>query len=428
MRLFAICAGTALSMAVCCARLYASAMPEIHGFIEHAGAVKTSDNELVKHGSFNLLEQRLQLKASHAFPVESILGTWQSVARFKGDFTVDEHYAGKTGFDLREANLSMSPASFVDVKLGRQVLTWGTGDYIFINDVFPKDYESFYIGRDDEYLKKPSDAVRLSVYPPFLNADFVAIPFFEPNALPQGDRLSFFDSFQGGIAGRESDRHLIEQPGQGHNIEYAVRLYRNFKSTEIAFYAFRGFDKMPRSYKSESSRQLYYQRQNVFGASLRSPVFSGIGNLEMGYVHSPEDSAGTNRLVENSIFKALAGYEKDLGNDLKIGVQYYYEQRLNYADYMQALLSRDFFWDEYRHLLTQRITKLYMNQTVMVSLFNFYSPSDHDGYARPSISYAITDRWKITAGANIPWGSHETTDFGQMKKNKNIFLRLRYSF
>ncbi len=48
----------------------------------------------------------------------------------------------------------------VNLKIGRQVFTWGTGDYLFINDLFPKDYESFYIGRDDEYLKRPSEAVK----------------------------------------------------------------------------------------------------------------------------------------------------------------------------------------------------------------------------------------------------------------------------
>ena len=36
-----------------------------------------------------------------------------------------------------------------DLKIGQQVLTWGTGDYVFLNDLFPKDYQSFFSGRDD---------------------------------------------------------------------------------------------------------------------------------------------------------------------------------------------------------------------------------------------------------------------------------------
>ena len=42
--------------------------------------------------------------------------------------------------DLREANFILTPASLMDVKAGRQILTWGTGNLIFINDLFPKDW------------------------------------------------------------------------------------------------------------------------------------------------------------------------------------------------------------------------------------------------------------------------------------------------
>ena len=126
---------------------------------------------------------------------------WNSEFVFRGDFTLDEYFSGKTSFELRELYTQFSPAGFLDIKAGRQVYTWGTGDYLFINDLFPKDYVSFFTGRQDEYLKKPSDGLRLSAYTKVANADLVIIPFFEPNTIPNGERLSFFDSFQGGIAG-----------------------------------------------------------------------------------------------------------------------------------------------------------------------------------------------------------------------------------
>ncbi len=400
----------------------------LHGFAEEAFGLRVSDDKLTKHKSYNMAEQRLQLKSQYSFDGEGLLSRWQGVLRFKGDATVDEYFGGKTDFELREANFSFTPASFMDVKLGRQVLTWGTGDYLFINGVFPKDYESFFIGRDDEYLKKPSDALKVSFYPKPFNIDFVVLPYFTPNTLPVGDRLSFFDSFQGGIAGRASDRHLVSPSFQPENFEYAGRLYRSFGALEAALYVSRGYDKMPRSYKDEANRQLYYERQDVFGASVRAPFLGGIGNLEAGYLRSPEDAKGGNRLIENSSVKAMAGYEKDLGHDLKVGFQYLYEQKLDYDAYRAALLPADFFWDEHRHLVTQRITKLFKNQTVMVSFFNFYSPSDQDGYVRVSVSYDVTDQWKVTTGVNMPWGEGEQTEFAQMKKNKNIFVRVKYSF
>ncbi|MCA9407949.1 MAG: hypothetical protein H6755_06525 [Candidatus Omnitrophica bacterium] len=407
-------------------QLAKAAFPEVHGFTEFDFGAKVSDDN-TKNDSYNLFEQRLQLKSTYFFEGDNYFSNKSASFYFKGDFLVDEYFNGKTDFDLRELNLSLTPYDFMDLKLGRQILTWGTGDYLFVNDFFPKDYVSFFAGRADEYLKKPSDAVKMSFYPKWGNIDFI-ISVFEANTQAKGDRLSFFDLFQGEIAGRNSDRDLLEPPLQLSNNEYYVRYYRNFGSNELAFYYFRGFDKNAISVKSEMDRQLYYRRLDVYGWSVRGPIATGIGNLEFGYYNSREDSNGSDRLIENSMVKVLTGYEKDLGDDFKVGFQYLYEQRLNYDRYSANLLPTDFIFDEFRHLLTQRITKQYKNQTIAVSLFNFYSPSDNDGYVRPSISFDLTDQWRLVVGANIPWGEDDSTEFGQMKKNKNVYVRVRYSF
>jgi len=407
---------------------HAAELPEWHGFAEHIYAGRISRDSLTKHKNYNMLEQRLQLKTRYAIPGENFLSRWNGLLAYKGDFVLDEYFQTSGSYEMRELNLAFSPARMVDIKAGRQVLTWGTGDYLFINDLFPKDYVSFYAGRDDEYLKKPSDALRISLYPKAANIDFVLIPHFTPNTMPEGDRLSFFDSFQRGIAGRESERNAVKPALQAGNMQYALRIYRTFGSTEGALYYYRGFDPAPRSYLDEAARQLFYERLDAYGASVRGPFAGGIGNLEMGYYRSRQDDDGNNRLIENSMLKWLAGYEKDLGNDLKIGVQYLFEQKLDYAQYQSALLPNDYYWDEYRHLLTQRITKLYKNQTVMLGLFNFWSPSDKDGYLRASCAYDISDQWKLTLGLNVPWGEDGITDFGMMQKNKNAFARVRYSF
>ncbi len=404
---------------------YAS-MPDIGGFFEFDFGAKVSDDN-TKKDSYNLLEQRLQLKSSYYFEGENYLSDKGASLNFKGDFTVDEYFDGKTGFDLREMNLSLTPFDFMDMKAGRQILTWGTGDYLFINDMFPKDYRSFFIGRDDEYLKKPSDALKMSFYPSLGNVDLV-IAAFEPNTTVKGDRLSFYDSFQGGIAGINSDRDLYEPAPRLSNNEYALRYYRGLGSNELAVYYFNGFDKNPTSYRNEAARRLFYRRLDVYGFSLRGPFADGIGNVEFGYYNSRQDSDGDNRLIENSMIKVMGGYTKDFGNDLKAGTQYLYEQRLDYDNYLSSLLPADLIFDESRHLLTQSVVKLFANQTVRVSLFNFYSPSDDDGYVRPAVSYDLNDQWKITLGGNFPWGEDDQTEFGQMKKNKNVYIRIRYSF
>ncbi len=417
-----------VSFLACTFPAYAADLPQVHGFVEQVFTGRVSREPLTKHEEYATLEQRLQLKTRYAVPGENFLSRYNSVVTFKGDLTLDEYFETTGSYEVRELHLALRPTDSIDVKAGRQVLTWGTGDYVFINDLFPKDYVSFYCGRDDEYLKKPSDALRVSWYPDIANIDLAVIPLFAPNSMPDGERVSFFDSFQGGIAGRASERNAVRPARQTENAQYAARVYRTFGSTEAAAYVYRGFDPSPRSYLDEANRQIFYERLDAYGASVRGEIAGGIGNLEMGYYRSAQDPSGNDRMIENSALKWLAGYERDLGNDLKIGAQYMFEQKLNYADYIAALLPYDYYWDEYRHLLTQRITKLYKNQTVMAGVFNFWSPSDRDGYLRLSLSYDITDQWKLSAGANLPWGEDTITDFAMMKRNKNAYVRLRYSF
>ncbi|MFH1063355.1 MAG: hypothetical protein V1747_10815 [Candidatus Omnitrophota bacterium] len=399
----------------------------INGFIENDFGLKIS-NDQTKRDNFNFFEQRLQLKTKTYPEWIPLFEQWMASVEAKADFTIDEYYNGRTGADLRVLSLGLAPADWVDLKIGRQVFTWGTGDYLFVNDLFPKDYVSFYIGREDEYLKKPNDGIKASLYSDMGNTDFILIPVFEPNTLFNGQRISFFDSFQGGIAGTNSDRQLISPTKNPENSEYAFRFYRNFESYEAAAYIFRGHYPSPRGYLNEINRELFYPRLDVYGLSLRGPGAGGIVNAETGYYNSRQDAKGDNRLIENPMFKFLAGYSKDLGNDLSLGVQYLFEQTLEYDNYSNALLPADFVWDQYRHLNTLRITKLYKSQTLRANLFVFFSPSDLDGYIRPSIDYDMSDGLKLTLGANLPWGEDIQTEFGQTKHNKNIYTRIRYSF
>ncbi|MFH1378825.1 MAG: hypothetical protein ABII23_00985 [bacterium] len=191
---------------------------------------------------------------------------------------------------------------------------------------------------------------------------------------------------------------------------------------------FRGFYKAPRGVKADSSNTLMYPRINVYGISLRGPVGSGLGNIETGYYHSPDDSDGTNRLIENSSFKTMAGYEKDLGNDLSMGCQYLIEQMIHFNEFKISMGNSNLMRDELRQLATIRLTKRMYKQTLLLSCFVFYSPTDEDAYIRPSMDYDLNDHVSISLGGNIMWGIDDYTEFGQMKRNDNAYTRIRYSF
>jgi hypothetical protein len=133
----------------------ADALPfELHGFIEAGGGLRTQ-NDPTQSRDVNYAELRLQIEAFKAM----------EEAEFKLRLDVFRDEALKEfNADLREAHVLLFPLDFVDLKVGRQVLTWGTGDLVFLNDLFPKDFESFFIGRDESYLKAPSNSIKASFF------------------------------------------------------------------------------------------------------------------------------------------------------------------------------------------------------------------------------------------------------------------------
>jgi hypothetical protein len=347
----------------------------------------------------------------------------------KADLLYDAIVDGGS-IEFREANIAFSPFPFMDVKAGRQILTWGTGDLLFLNDLFPKDYVSFLSGRDVEYLKAPSDALKVSLFSDLANLDVVYTPQFDPDVYVTGDRLSYYNPLAGTTVGEGMKLRADEPDEWFTDDEIAARLYRSFGSYEVAAYGYSGFWKSPQGINPVTGR-FTFPDLNAYGASVRGPLIKGIGNAEFAYYDSRDDSSGTNPFVPNSQWRFLLGYGQDLpevAQDLSVGVQYYLELMEDYSDYKRTLPSGSPQMDRDRHLLTLRITKLMLNQDLRLELFSFIGLSDEDFYLRPYFSYSITDRWRVDGGANIFFGNDDYDPFGQFEDNSNVYMGLRYSF
>jgi len=390
---------------------------DLRGFWEVRGGVRTGED---KHQSEDatLAETRLQLEVSE----------WPEWGQFrlKTDFLYDAVLEEAT-LDLREASVLVTPFTFADFKIGRQVLTWGTGDYIFINDLFPKDWESFLIGRDDEYLKAPSDAVKASFYTHVFNLDLVYMPRFNPDRFIDGERLSYFNPQLGRRAGEDARIRTRGRDEWFDDSETAMRLYNSIGGYEVALYAYDGFWKSPVGFDPERGKAAF-PRLTGFGASARGRLWKGIGNVELGYYDSHDDRSGNDPFVPNSQLRFLAAYEQEVAKDFTVGGQYYLEHMLDYGAYLRGLPAGSAGTDEDRHVVTVRLTKLAMYQNLKLSLFTLYSPSDRDAYLRPNVRYRINDRWSIEGGANVFLGKEQHTFFGQFQDNTNVYFGARCSF
>ncbi len=393
----------------------------LHGFVETRAGARVQRNRYISETA-SMGEARLQLEASKTFEV----GDYRPEMRVKADFYYDA-VEKRARADLREANVAFSPFEFLDLKLGRQTLTWGTGDLLFINDLFPKDWESFLIGRDDEYLKAPSDAAKLSFFTDAVNVDLVYTPRFRSDKYVDGNRLSYWSDALGSLAGERAVVRDDEPHRRFRDDELAVRLYRNLAGYELALYGYHGFWRTPGGMNPATGKATF-PKLSVYGASLRAPVGRGIGNIEIGYYDSRDDRRGSHPLVRNSEARFLAGYEQEIARELTACVQYYLEWMMDYGAYRRTLPPGIHARDQVRQVATLRLTKLLMNQNLRLSLFLFYCPTDGDAYLRPKVHYKVDDRWSLEAGANLFFGARDHTFFGQFEENSNVYAGIRYGF
>jgi len=151
-------------------------------------------------------------------------------------------------------------------------------------------------------------------------------------------------------------------------------------------------------------------------------------SFEVGYYDSLDDRSGRDPSIENSTSRWLVGYQKDLGGDLSVGFQYYGVYLHDYESYRQSLPRAFPAQDRYRQTLAVRVTKLLRYQTLRLSFFGFYNPNDADYFLNPEVDHKITDALSLTVGSNLFGGKRATTLFGQLDRNDNVYIALRYSF
>ncbi|MBI4838766.1 MAG: hypothetical protein HY806_06415 [Nitrospirae bacterium] len=388
----------------------------LHGFLQGNYSADL-DRSNPDGGDFKWAEERLQLKLeADREPLRLF---------FKTDAFYD-HVDEGADLEMREGYVDFTSSKW-DLRIGRQVITWGVGDLIFINDVFPKDYEAFFSGRPMEYLKKGVDGIKMGVYPSAVSAEVIVIPFFEPNVYPDGNRFYMFDPMPA-----VTNREEREPSSSLDHTETALRIYRDIAGFDTSLYYYRGFFRQsamhPDSMSSTTKMDLFYPELSVYGASAQGRALSGVLSVEAGYYDSRQDESGTDPMIANSQSKILFGYQRQIWEDFTMGLQYYAEYMHDYSEYERNIPAGFPQERKLQQLTSARVTQFLMHQTLRLSFFSFYSTSDGDYLLNPEIKYNLSDNSWAAIGGNIFGGGDEWSRFGQLEKNDNLYTQMRYEF
>lgn len=394
---------------------------EIHGFLLGAVAGRTTGLRPPRGegGDFVLGEERIRFDLSGA----TASGALSSLV--KVDLFHDA-VANDVDVDLREGYAGWTPGT-IDLFFGRQIVTWGVGDLFFVNDVFPKDWESFFSGRPMEYLKLGVDGVRGRYTSDVADADVLVVPFFTADRLPPAERFFLFDP-----SSRVAEHREDEPATRFSNAEAALRLYRQIWAADVSLYAYRGFWRSPSVRLDDpaapTTATRFFPALSVYGASAQRTLAGGVVSAEMGYYDSRDDRGGNDLAVPNSQWRFLGAYQRELRQDFIAAIQGYGERMADYGAYRESLppgLPRQ---DRFRGVASIRLTRLLDYQTWRLGLFAAYSPTDDDTFLQPEIAYRVTDRLGVSLGANLFSGRNRATFFGQLDRSDNVFANVRFDF
>ncbi len=201
---------------------------------------------------------------------------------------------------------------------------------------------------------------------------------------------------------------------------------------DASLYYYRGFFRqpsmMPDSLMLPARLTLFYPRLSVYGASLQGKALDGVLSLEAGYYDSREDRRGANPMIPNGQTRFLAGYQRQVWEDFTAAVQYYAEYMHDYTAYKKSLPS-DFPQERRLHdLISVRLAQFLLHQTLKLSWFSLWSPSDGDYLLNPEIKYNFSDHIWAALGGMVFGGGRSWSQFGQLDKDDNVYLQVRYEF
>jgi len=383
----------------------------LSGFLQQNTAANTQTaNPDGRH--YKWLEERAQLK------LDASGGAWRLLA--KGDLAY-EHLGRQDQSELREGYVDYAAGNW-DLRVGRQVITWGLGDLVFVNDVFPKDHEALFAGRPLEYLKRGVDAVKLGAYPEFANFELVLSPGFRESRIPDARRFHLYDPMPA-VAIRETIK-----PGRG---DVGLRIYRDVAGYDAALYLYRGFQRTPSmrpdSMTAPAKLGTFYPQLSVYGASVSGRAGEGVLSLEAAYYDSRQDRSGGDFALPNSQTRLLAGYQIQPAEDLSLGFQYYAEAMHDYGAYLAALPAGFPVEKRWSHTVTARLTQFFLHQTLRLSAYASYNAGNGERFVNPELRYSFTDKVWGAIGANF-FGGKPWSQFGQFSRDDNVYLQVRYEF
>lgn len=373
----------------------------------------------------------------HALRTASPNDWMASRSRVRGELTLEKGNAGmfvsanavynsrlkdQSGFFLREAYLYYNQSG-LDIRAGRQIMTWGVADAMRITDIIsPMDFTEF-LTQDYDDIRIPVNGIRVKYTRPKWNAEAIVIPvssFYELST----DRDNPWAVSLPGVTIPYSINLDGTPKKQFGNVEYGGRIGAYLSGVDFNFYGLRTWNKMPvfRKTVAEDGSLLCegeYHRMTMLGADLSVPLGKFVVRAEVAeYFGEAQEPVVNAAVVTRNSTNALVGLDWYAGNDWQLGIQYSHK-------YISGNMSNV---SSYRNsgMATVRISKDLLHNTLSLSNFGYIDVANGGIYNRLYADYALTDQ--IHAFLGYDYFHADKGQFAMYGRNSEVWIKLKYSF
>lgn len=435
--------------------LFADNGVNINGYIQTDNRIQTKSNK------FTWNENRLNLRLEgtpsdkyHYFSEIRLRGFgFPAISRFLDLQMQEKNKVYPWGLEFREAYVDLYGFGLkdLDVRIGRQVIAWGTADALNpTSNISPDDLEDIFNFGE----KLGTNAVNASYYiGDNLTINGVYVPVFTPATLPFGD---FADAFSApmdlplGMTVRTlSDTVILPERKASESSQIGLKASTNLFGYDLSLSYFKGRDDLPILSKAtitpvdmigtvDIATELVYPEIQVIGADFAGSIGS-VGIWGEGAVYMPEELAMTTLapspttgqmettqtivLDDKPYFKFVLGGDYTFKNGLYFNGQYLHgflhergKNELN--DYFTFRLEKTFLNDKFK----------------LVPIGGAVAINDWDDmknnyglvYA-PELSYYPSDNVELSIVPFIIDGKGANM-FGSIKDLDEILFRLKVSF
>ncbi len=337
------------------------------------------------------------------------------------------------GAELKEAYLDLFYET-VDLRLGRQIVRWGVLEGARITDrINPIDFRE-YLFRDVEDRYIPLWMATLNYYPGWGQLQLLLIPDMTFNKpAPAGSEWEAFQTPPGTSSPSSSPKNT------------EVGINGGIRAGEVAINAsyFYTWDDFPAAFRSifgvvsqptGVGFNARHERLHVFGLSVTQDVGKSVLSFEGAYDHGKYLATDIGAMPANEIQRDMARW--GIGLDLNIsGVDvstlYFQEHVLHWRPFIPARRTE--------RAASIMVSEKFLNNRLDLQMLLLYFGTGDQYIARPQAAWRVTDRVKVTVGADILGGERSADpsdpaavrDFrfvGYFREHDRVHVTVNYRF